>query len=142
MVVYREDGTFVRSIGARGAGNGQFIYPFGVPVGAGGRIVVADKGNKRLQVLNADGGHLMTIGCTGTGAGQFVNPISVAVRGRPRGAAPPHQRVARTGPPAGQDTEQGAKPLHHDIVYDGSGKAPVRLLHRNTILTTRTSRRP
>jgi DNA-binding beta-propeller fold protein YncE len=48
--VHQLDGTFVRSIGSEGAGNGQFDDPYGVAV-AGDRLYVADSCNDRVQVF-------------------------------------------------------------------------------------------
>ena len=48
--VHRLDGTFVRAFGGRGAGNGQFAFPRGLAVD-GGRVLVADQDNHRVQVL-------------------------------------------------------------------------------------------
>src|SRR6185295_2536156 len=42
-------------------GDGQFNRPSGVAIDAAGRIIVADRGNDRVQVLSPDGGHLTTL---------------------------------------------------------------------------------
>lgn len=52
--VFAEDGSFVRSIGRKGAGPGEFSFPSGVCV-SGGRIFVADKFNFRVQILDREG---------------------------------------------------------------------------------------
>ncbi len=66
----------LRTIGQQGAGNGQFIYPWGLALGGGGHLVVVDSANHRVQVLNyADGSHVRTIGSEGSGQGQFSNPV-------------------------------------------------------------------
>jgi len=71
---------FVRAIGSRGAGNGQFKYPSGgvAFVGEGkrfdgeGNLVVSDCENHRIQVFcHIDGAHLRTIGSEGAGNGQL-----------------------------------------------------------------------
>ena len=48
------------SIGASGAGEGQFSDPYGVAVGSAGEIVVADRGNDRIQIFNGAGVHQLT----------------------------------------------------------------------------------
>ena len=55
--VFAKNGTFVRAIGRKGRGPGEFSFPSGVSV-FGGRLTVADKLNHRLQVLDAAGRHV------------------------------------------------------------------------------------
>ena len=46
------DGAYVRTIGSKGRGNGQFNLPYGgIAIDSDGRMVVADYGNHRVQVL-------------------------------------------------------------------------------------------
>ena len=45
------DGTFERSFGTRGSGNGEFNQPWGMAV-SGGRLFVADHWNHRVQVFS------------------------------------------------------------------------------------------
>ena len=78
---------FVRVIGSRGDGNGQFNCPFGGVVFDGeGNLVVCDSYNHRIQVLRySDGTHLRGIGgfCHRDGAGRcgFNQPWSIAFDG-------------------------------------------------------------
>jgi DNA-binding beta-propeller fold protein YncE len=73
-------GSYIRSIGSKGSGNGQFGEgDGGVAFDGEGNLVVADNGNHRVQVLHySDGAHVRTIGSEGTGAGQFYHPSGVA----------------------------------------------------------------
>ena len=74
-----------RTIGSFGSGAGQFNYPFGVAFDGAGHIVVADRGNNRLQVLRySDGCHVRTIGSEGSGNGQFDRPYGVLIDGQGR----------------------------------------------------------
>jgi tripartite motif-containing protein 71 len=51
-VLRYSDGAHVRTIGSLGSGNGQFYIPFGgIAIDSDGRVVVADSGNHRVQVL-------------------------------------------------------------------------------------------
>jgi uncharacterized repeat protein (TIGR01451 family) len=78
--------------GSLGAGDGEFRYPGGVAVDAGGRIYVADTGNNRLQVFDAAGQFLFKIGrnggdgTPGSGPGEFneggLQDVAVDATGR------------------------------------------------------------
>lgn len=72
-------GAFKRTIGARGAGNGQFGLPLGMARTPGGDICVVDSLNGRVQVLGADGTWRRNIGRAGNRAGCFGRPKDVAV---------------------------------------------------------------
>lgn len=61
--LHRFDGTgrYIRSFGGRGRGPGQLLNPHGVCVDERGTeplLVVADRGNRRLQYLTLDGEHV------------------------------------------------------------------------------------
>jgi DNA-binding beta-propeller fold protein YncE len=74
---------FLRVIGSKGAGNGQFNYPYGgVACDGEGNLVVADGENHRIQVFRySDGTHLRSFGSQGAGAGQFNRPWGIAFDG-------------------------------------------------------------
>jgi hypothetical protein len=59
--VFARDGSFRRSIGRRGSGPGEFRMPGDLDV-LGGRIYVADCGNRRVQVLSGEGSYLEGFG--------------------------------------------------------------------------------
>jgi len=50
--VFNSGGVFQSTFGSAGSGNGQFIFPFGIAVGSGGNIYVADTDNNRVQVFS------------------------------------------------------------------------------------------
>jgi DNA-binding beta-propeller fold protein YncE len=52
---FDELGNFVSAYGGPGSGPGQFQHPQGLAVDGEGRVIVADMGNNRLQVLSFDG---------------------------------------------------------------------------------------
>lgn len=54
IVVYRQDGTFVRSWGSKGYGRGQFQLPHDI-LFIGDTLVVADRDNGRLQMFSPTG---------------------------------------------------------------------------------------
>jgi tripartite motif-containing protein 71 len=67
--------------GEKGRGNGQFELPGGVAVDRGGKIIVADSGNNRIQVFSGDGTFLTKWGSEGKTDGQLKMPHSVGVDG-------------------------------------------------------------
>ncbi len=71
-------GSAVATFGGPGVGPGQFQSPQGVAWDESGRVVVADSGNGRLQVLAFDG-RQFTVATTISGG--LVNPQGVAVSG-------------------------------------------------------------
>src|SRR3972149_7403689 len=61
-----------------GAGPGQFSVPTGVATDSTDRIIVADRGNNRIQVFNSAGVFQSEFGVMGAGPGQFSSPFGVA----------------------------------------------------------------
>jgi DNA-binding beta-propeller fold protein YncE len=55
VLVFLADGSFDYAIGASGAAPGQFAHPAGLAVG-GGRLLVADSHNARIQMFDVLGG--------------------------------------------------------------------------------------
>ena len=53
--------------------------PYGIAVGSGGNIYVADTGNNRVQVFDPSGVFQSTFGSFGSGNGQFSDPYGIAV---------------------------------------------------------------
>jgi peptidylamidoglycolate lyase len=58
VVKFAPDGTFLLGWGTPGTGPGEFDLPHGIEVDASGRVLVADRGNSRVQVFDAAGGFL------------------------------------------------------------------------------------
>jgi NHL repeat len=58
-----KDGNWLKSWGSPGDGPGQFNVPHSIAVDRDGRVYVADRGNRRIQVFDGDGNFLrqMTI---------------------------------------------------------------------------------
>jgi Uncharacterized conserved protein len=64
LLHYSHDGDFIREIGTKGSHDGEFLTPHGQWVDTRGpepRLVVADRGNHRLQIFTLDGRHLRTV---------------------------------------------------------------------------------
>lgn len=72
-------GAFVRSIGARGGGRGQFGVPLGMARSKDGGVFIVDMLNVRIQLLSADGRWKRNIGRAGDRVGSFGRPKDVAV---------------------------------------------------------------
>ena len=56
------DGAVVGEVGGGGGGDNRYSRPHDIEAARGGRVVVADPGNDRLQILDADLGFLRTVG--------------------------------------------------------------------------------
>ena len=57
---FAPDGTFIKSWGSWGYGDGQFRAPHSLAFDSQGRLFVADRGNRRIQILDQEGNHLDT----------------------------------------------------------------------------------
>jgi len=56
-----KEGTWLKSWGEPGGGPGQFHTPHSIAVDAQGRVYVADRGNRRIQVFDGEGTFLRQI---------------------------------------------------------------------------------
>ena len=56
--VYDSAGTYVETLGGRGEGPGEFMYPEAIAMLPDGRLVVRDPGNMRVQVFGPGRGEL------------------------------------------------------------------------------------
>ena len=72
--VFREDGTFIRTIGKE-----KLQYPSDVLVHSSGLVYVADRWNHRIAVFSQEGELVRTFGSRGGGKGEFKCPFGVAV---------------------------------------------------------------
>src|SRR5712692_9952019 len=52
---FTKDGKFIRSFGRLGSGPAEFRTPHDLAMDAEGRLLVADRGNHRIQILEQDG---------------------------------------------------------------------------------------
>ncbi len=57
---YAPDGTFIKSFGSWGYEDGQFRSPHALAMDSQGRLFVADRGNRRIQIFDQEGTHLDT----------------------------------------------------------------------------------
>ncbi len=52
---FTKDGKFIKSFGKWGAGPGEFKTPHDIAMDGQGRLLVADRGNMRIQIFDQDG---------------------------------------------------------------------------------------
>ena len=71
--VFREDGTFIRTIG-----QGRLLYPNDVLVHNSGLVYVADSWNHRIAVFSQEGELVHTFGSKGGGKGELQHPSELA----------------------------------------------------------------
>jgi hypothetical protein len=57
---FSPDGRLIRTFGSWGFGAGQFRGPHSLAMDTQGRLFVADRGNRRIQIFDQDGNHLDT----------------------------------------------------------------------------------
>ena len=72
--VFDRDGKYLRSFGRLGSGPGEFRTPHDIALDEKGRLFVADRGNQRIQILEADGRYVAEWK-------QFGRPSAIALRG-------------------------------------------------------------
>ncbi len=89
--VHDSTGTFITYWGVTGAGDGQFVLPYGIHVddsadiyGFSAITYVADINNSRIQVFSPGGAYLSQWGSNGSGNGEFSDPMGIAVDGSGR----------------------------------------------------------
>ncbi|MDT8429695.1 MAG: peptidyl-alpha-hydroxyglycine alpha-amidating lyase family protein [Pseudomonadales bacterium] len=58
--IYAPDGSFIKSFGEWGYEDGQMRSPHALAMDSQGRLFVADRGNRRIQIFDQDGNHLDT----------------------------------------------------------------------------------
>jgi DNA-binding beta-propeller fold protein YncE len=78
LKVFAANGRFLRSLGSRGSGPGQFNFPTHLWVDPDGHICVSDTLNYRIQVLSTDGQMLRSFGRHGDRPGYFGHPSGIA----------------------------------------------------------------
>lgn len=78
---FNSSGTLTATIGALGAGNGQFNNPQDIAFDSAGNYYVADYGNNRIQKFNSSNAYVAQWGSAGTGDGQFNAPMGITVDG-------------------------------------------------------------
>jgi DNA-binding beta-propeller fold protein YncE len=65
--------------GGRGTGKGEFDSPTGIAVDPNGNVLVADRGNSRIQKFSPTGTFVTSVGTRGKGHGQLGEPNAIAI---------------------------------------------------------------
>jgi len=76
VIVFDPLGAVLNTRGGFGQASDQFAHPSGIAVDARGRLLVADPGNHRVQLLDSFGGFLRSFPLDSTNAARA--PIAVA----------------------------------------------------------------
>jgi peptidylamidoglycolate lyase len=90
VVKFSQDGTFIKSWGTKGAGQGELNTPHNIAMDSKGRVWVCDRGNKRLQIFDQDGNYVDQMTQFGTPAAIFITKDDVLYVA----ASEPDNRVA------------------------------------------------
>lgn len=73
VVKFTKDGAFVKEWGSRGAAPGQLNVPHALAIDSRDRVLVTDRGNRRVQVFDADGNYVTSW----TGFGTMPDGIAI-----------------------------------------------------------------
>ena len=73
IVKYSTDGTFLKSWGTTGSERGQLMTPHSIVMDARGRLLVANRGNKRVEIFDQKGAFLGQITNVATPYGLFLD---------------------------------------------------------------------
>ena len=80
ILMFDEDGNFVRKFGCYGKGPGQLCFPAGVTFVNDDELLVVDDRNGRIQQFNVQTGNfLKSFGKRGTGDGEFTGPEGIFI---------------------------------------------------------------
>ena len=115
VTIFSSRGEKLRSFGAHGSDQGQFISPCGVTVDGVENILVTDCWNHRIQKLTTEGQFLTSVGTKGNGPLQFERPRGITFN-------PTNNKVYVV------DSNQRVQVLNSDLTFSclfgkkGSGK--------------------
>lgn len=77
--IFDKTGNYLRSVGERGTGEGQFNFPTYIWIDKDGIVYIVDSMNFRLQMFDSSGNFIKMFGETGDASGFFARPKGVAV---------------------------------------------------------------
>lgn len=73
VLKFTKDGKFIKQWGEHGSGPGQFEVPHAVSIDSKGRVFIADRGNRRIQIFDQDGKFLEQWAQFGIPSGVFID---------------------------------------------------------------------
>ncbi|KAK9873231.1 hypothetical protein WA026_021723 [Henosepilachna vigintioctopunctata] len=79
VVIEKGKLSVIKAIGKRGRGDLEFCKPWGVACNAEGLVIVTDRSNDRIKVLDPEGNFLWQFGQTGARLGDLYRPAGVTV---------------------------------------------------------------
>jgi hypothetical protein len=77
---FTPDGKYITTIGNKGQGPAEFVYPLSLEVDSKGYLYVSDPGNQRVQVLKPDGKDYKTISFSKDPAGDEKKELPKIIR--------------------------------------------------------------
>ena len=77
ILKFSKDGKFIKSIGKKGTGPGEFDQPHALAFDSKGRLIVGDRGNNRVQILDQDGKFISETAELGRPSGIWVDKNDV-----------------------------------------------------------------
>lgn len=72
IAVFDRNGQYLRSWGRLGSGPGEFRTPHGLDIDSMNRLIVADRGNNRLQIFELDGTYIGELRQFGRPSGLYI----------------------------------------------------------------------
>jgi len=80
VYIFDKEGNCLRKVGSRGGNAGQFNFPWGVTYLNDNEILIADRGNHRIQQVDVETGTVVkSFGKYGKEKGEFFQPIDVCL---------------------------------------------------------------
>jgi sugar lactone lactonase YvrE len=77
ILKFSKDGKFIKSIGKKGSAPGEFDQPHALAIDSKGRLIVGDRGNNRVQILDQEGKFISETAEFGRPSGVWVDKNDV-----------------------------------------------------------------
>ena len=116
VVKYDKNGRFIKQVGSRGSGPGQFNMPHAIAVDAQGNVYVGDRSNQRIEVFDNDLNYKTTYDHVGAPWAVCITPG-------------PHQYLYTSNSNPDSQRLRGAQGHRRDL-QDGAGRHRPRQVRR------------